>query len=66
MDYMALTADSPLTDLLQEKPEAAQILMRFGMGCVGCALASGETIRQAAEGHGIPLAELLDALGIEQ
>ncbi|WOF17039.1 DUF1858 domain-containing protein [Methanoplanus sp. FWC-SCC4] len=63
---MALTADSPLTDLLQEKPEAAQILMRFGMGCVGCALASGETIRQAAEGHGIPLAELLDALGIEQ
>ena len=63
---MVLTADSLLSELLQEKPEAAEILMRFGMGCVGCALASGENIRQAAEGHGIPLVELLDALGIEE
>ncbi|MDD3976724.1 DUF1858 domain-containing protein [Methanomicrobium antiquum] len=63
---MVLTADSPLTELLQENPKAAEILMRFGMGCVGCALASGESIRQAAAGHGIPLEELLDALGIEQ
>jgi len=63
---MVLTADSLLSELLQEKPESAEILMRFGMGCVGCALAGGENIRQAAEGHGIPLAELLDALGIEE
>ncbi|MDD3406622.1 MAG: DUF1858 domain-containing protein [Methanomicrobium sp.] len=63
---MVLSADSLLTELLQEKPKSAEILMRFGMGCIGCALASGETIRQAAAGHGIPLDELLDALGIEQ
>jgi hybrid cluster-associated redox disulfide protein len=63
---MVLTADSLLTELLQEKPQSAEILMRFGMGCIGCALASGETIRQAAAGHGIPLDELLDALGIAQ
>lgn len=63
---MVLTADSLLSELLQENPKAAEILMRFGMGCVGCALASGETIRQAAEGHGIPLPELLEALGIEE
>ncbi|MBO7388318.1 MAG: DUF1858 domain-containing protein [Methanomicrobium sp.] len=63
---MTLTADSPLSELLQENPRSAEILMRFGMGCVGCALASGETIRQAAAGHGIPLDELLDALGIKQ
>ena len=63
---MALTADSLLSELLQQKPQSAEILMRFGMGCVGCALASGETIRQAAEGHGIPLPELLEALGIEE
>ncbi|MDD4126405.1 MAG: DUF1858 domain-containing protein [Methanomicrobium sp.] len=63
---MVLTADSLLTELLQEKPQSAEILMRFGMGCIGCALASGETIRQAAGGHGIPLDELLDALGIAQ
>ncbi|MBP2133424.1 hybrid cluster-associated redox disulfide protein [Methanomicrobium sp. W14] len=62
---MVLTADSSLSELLQENPRAAETLMRFGMGCVGCALANGETIRQAAEEHGIPLPELLKALGIE-
>jgi hybrid cluster-associated redox disulfide protein len=63
---MTVTADSTIADLLREKPEAAEILFRFGMGCVGCAIASGETVRQAAEVHGIPLAELLDALGIKE
>jgi len=63
---MVLTADSSIVELIQEKPEAADILFRFGMGCIGCAMASGESIRQAAEGHGIPLAELLEALGIKE
>ncbi len=61
---MELTADSTIMDVLRQKPEAADILFRFGMGCLGCALASGETIREAAAAHGIPLDELLDALGI--
>ncbi len=61
---MELTADSTIMDVIREKPGAADILFRFGMGCLGCALASGETIREAAAAHGIPLDELLDALGI--
>jgi len=36
------------------------------MGCVGCAIARGETIREAAEAHGIPLSELLKALNIKE
>jgi len=63
---MALTGDSTIYELLQQKPEAAQVLFKFGMGCVGCAIARGETIRQAAEAHGIPLSELLAALGIKE
>lgn len=63
---MTVTADSTIADLLREKPEAAEILFRFGMGCVGCAIASGETVRQAAEVHGIPLDELIEALGIKE
>ncbi|MFA5396285.1 MAG: DUF1858 domain-containing protein [Methanomicrobiales archaeon] len=63
---MTVTADSTIADVLKEKPEAPDILFRFGMGCIGCALANGETLRQAALGHGIPLAELLEALGMEE
>jgi hybrid cluster-associated redox disulfide protein len=61
---MGLTADSTIYELLKSKPEAAETLFRFGMGCVGCAIASGETIREAAMAHGIPLEELLSALGV--
>lgn len=63
---MTVTADSTIADVLREKPEAADILFRFGMGCIGCALANGESLRQAALGHGIPLDELLEALGMEE
>jgi hybrid cluster-associated redox disulfide protein len=63
---MTLTADSTIHQILREKPEAADILFRFGMGCLGCALARGETLREAAQAHSIPLDELVDALGIEK
>jgi hybrid cluster-associated redox disulfide protein len=63
---MTLTADSTIMDLLREKPDSAQILFRFGMGCVGCSVARGESIREAAMAHGIPLKELLAALGVPE
>ena len=63
---MALNADSTIAELLREKPDSAQILFRFGMGCLGCAIANSETIREAAQVHGIPLEEMLSALGIAE
>ena len=63
---MVLTADSTIYELLKEKPESAEILFKFGMGCVGCAIARGETIREAAMVHGIPLDELMASLGIKE
>jgi hybrid cluster-associated redox disulfide protein len=63
---MAVTAESTIMELLQAKPESAQVLFRFGMGCLGCAVARGETVREAAMAHGIPLQELLSALGISE
>jgi hybrid cluster-associated redox disulfide protein len=63
---MAVTADSTIMDLLREKPDSAEVLFKFGMGCLGCAVARGESIREAAMAHGIPLQELLDALGIPE
>lgn len=62
---MALTGDSTIYELLQQKPEAAQVLFKFGMGCVGCAIAKGETIKEAAAAHGVPVGEMLAALDIE-
>ena len=59
-----LTADSTIYDLLQAKPESTEALFKFGMGCVGCAIARGETIKEVAEGTWYPSSRLLKALGI--
>ncbi|HKM42022.1 MAG TPA: DUF1858 domain-containing protein [Methanocorpusculum sp.] len=61
---MAITLDSTIADLLRAKPEAAITLQNFGMGCLGCAIANNETIREAAMVHGIPLEELAKKLGL--
>jgi hybrid cluster-associated redox disulfide protein len=62
---MALNKDSTILEVLQEKPDAGAVFARFGMGCVGCAISRGETVSEAAAVHGIPLTDLLTALGIE-
>lgn len=56
---MAVNADMPIAEVLKHKPNAAEVFQRFGMHCLGCIAASGETVRQAAEVHGISLDELL-------
>ncbi len=40
----------------------AEVLANMGMHCLGCALAHGETIEQAALVHGIDPDEMLKAL----
>jgi hybrid cluster-associated redox disulfide protein len=59
---MAITKDMFIGQLLKEKPEAAEILFQYGMGCIGCPSAQMESLEQAAAVHGIDLEELLKSL----
>lgn len=59
---MAITKDTLIGELIREKPEAAEILFQFGMGCVGCPSAQMETLEEAAVVHGLELTSLLEAL----
>ncbi len=40
----------------------AEVLYNFGMHCLGCALASGETVAEAAQVHGVDVELLIKAL----
>ncbi|MCL6614817.1 MAG: DUF1858 domain-containing protein [Firmicutes bacterium] len=55
---MTIDADRPIAEVLEKNPKAAEVFLRFGLHCLGCIAASGETVRQAAEVHGIDLEEL--------
>lgn len=57
-----ITADMTIAQALSQKPAVGVALLGKGMHCLGCVIAQGETIAQAAEVHGIPLEELLELL----
>lgn len=59
---MKITKDTLIGDALKMNPNAAEILMEFGMGCLGCPSSQMESLAQAAEIHGIDLHALLEAL----
>ncbi len=57
-----VTKEMTIAQVLEEVPDCAPVFMEYGMHCLGCAIAHGETVEQAAEVHGIDLAALLDSL----
>jgi len=59
---MKITKDTLISDALKLNPKAAEILMRHGMGCLGCPSSQMESLEQAAEIHGLDLQVLLDEL----
>lgn len=57
-----ITKDNIIEDIIKMKPDAAQILMSYGMGCIGCPSAQMEKLEQACEIHGLDLDEILNKL----
>lgn len=57
-----ITKDMTIGEVIKINESNAEVLMSFGMGCVGCPSAQAETIEEAAYVHGIKLEELLEAL----
>jgi hybrid cluster-associated redox disulfide protein len=57
-----ITKDMTIGEIVNADSSKAEILMSFGMGCVGCPSAQAETLAEAAIVHGINLEQLLEAL----
>lgn len=59
---MNITKEMTIGEVVRQKPESVEVLMNFGMGCVGCPSAQAETLEEAAMVHGLKLEELMAAL----
>lgn len=57
-----INKEMTIAQVIQIKEDAPQILMQFGMGCVGCPSAQAESLEDAAMVHGLNLDQLLEAL----
>lgn len=48
--------------LLEENPDAADILMSRGMHCVGCPMAMQESLEDGAMAHGLDADEIINEI----
>ncbi|MBP5307759.1 MAG: DUF1858 domain-containing protein [Clostridia bacterium] len=62
MEKEKITENTVIADVIRINPNAGEILMSYGMHCLGCAIAHGETVGQAAEVHGADLNAMLEEL----
>jgi len=56
------TKDTIISEVLQTAPEAAPFFFGIGMHCLGCAMASGETLGEACEVHGVDADDFITEL----
>ncbi len=57
-----ITKDMLIGEVLEAKPEAAEILMSAGMHCLGCPASAGESLEEACLVHGIDVDSVLEQL----
>jgi hybrid cluster-associated redox disulfide protein len=57
-----VTKDMPISDVLKMDVASAPIFLEFGMHCIGCPMASAESIEAASAAHGIDADALVKKL----
>lgn len=62
METNKITQDMTIHAVLTAYPATAAVFLSFGMHCLGCPGARGETVGQAAQKHGVELNEMLTKL----
>jgi len=62
MNKTKITKKMTIAEAFKLRPEIAPILMTKGMHCLGCVIAQGETIEQAADVHGLDVDQLMKEL----
>ncbi|MBF0545892.1 MAG: DUF1858 domain-containing protein [Candidatus Riflebacteria bacterium] len=62
MNSPKISPEMTIAEVIKIKPEAVKILKDHGMHCLGCSISTAESLRAAAEVHGIELEKLISVL----
>ena len=62
---VTITRDMIIGDIIQAKPEAINILMMSGMGCIACPTSLYETLEEACMVHGMDPEYMLEQLNAQ-
>jgi len=58
----AINKEMSIMEVVSKWPETAEVFMKHGMGCLGCAAARFENIEQGATAHGMDINALMEDL----
>jgi hybrid cluster-associated redox disulfide protein len=61
-EQQVITAEMTIGDVVNKYPNTIPVFFKHGLGCVGCAVARFENIRQGAMAHGIDVDLLMKDL----
>ena len=56
-EQQVISAEMAISDVISKYPDTIHVFFRHGLGCVGCAVARFENIRQGAMAHGVNVEE---------
>lgn len=59
---LMFTKDTVIGEVVMAAPQAAPLFQAIGMHCLGCAMASGETLEEACAVHGVDPDEFIAKL----
>ena len=59
---MSVTKEMTIGEVIQVDQNIIGILMAFGMHCIGCPSAQGESLEEACIVHGLPVDELVNKI----
>tara|TARA_Y100000310_G_C20170362_1_gene573376 strand:+ start:73 stop:291 length:219 start_codon:yes stop_codon:yes gene_type:complete len=48
-----ITKETTIGELVERHPKAAEVLMEYGLHCIGCHVSPFESIEQGFKGHGV-------------
>ena len=57
-----ITKKTLVSELLAKNPNAAEILFKEGLFCLGCPMATQENLDQACQSHGLDVEKVLKKL----
>jgi len=52
-----------IAELIDRVPESVDIMMEYGLGCVGCMASGGESLEEGAKAHGLNNEEIEEMVG---
>ena len=59
---MSVTKEMTIGEVIQVDTNIISILMAFGMHCIGCPSAQGESLEEACMVHGLPVEDLVSKI----